>query len=86
VSAEAFALEVVPNPAGGRLGLVVSRKVGGAVERNRTKRIVREWFRRTGRGQIGRMDLVVVARARAAELETADAWRQLTSLAARVGR
>lgn len=86
VSSEAFALEIAPNAAGARLGLVVSRRVGGAVVRNRTKRVVREWFRRTGREQVRRMDLVVIARAAAAELETPAAWRELSSLVSRVVR
>lgn len=51
-----------------RLGLSVSRKVGGAVDRNRVKRLVREAFQsqvpdlRTG------YDFVVVARPDAREL------------------
>ena len=46
-----------------RLGLVVSRKVGNSVVRNRVKRLLREIFRKTeGHG----LDLVVIARPAAA--------------------
>lgn len=48
------------------LGLVVSRRVGGAVVRNRVKRCVREWFRRSHEAFPEAMDVVVIARARAA--------------------
>jgi ribonuclease P protein component len=45
-----------------RLGLSVSRKVGGAVRRNRFKRLLREAFRAVQQDLPAGMDLVVVAR------------------------
>jgi ribonuclease P protein component len=51
-----------------RLGLTVSRRVGGAVTRNRIKRQVREWFRWEGRRVARAMDVVVIARRGAAKL------------------
>ena len=45
-----------------RLGLSVSRKVGGAVARNRVKRLLREAFRAVQHGLPSGLDLVVVAR------------------------
>lgn len=46
-----------------RLGTVVSRKVGGAVVRNRVKRYIREYFRQHRQGFEEVVDVVVIARA-----------------------
>ena len=50
-----------------RLGLSVSRKVGGAVERNKVKRLLRDAFWQSEELLPAGHDFVVVARAEAAE-------------------
>jgi ribonuclease P protein component len=45
-----------------RLGLSVSRKVGGAVRRNRLRRLYREAFRLTRHEMPGGLDLVLIPR------------------------
>lgn len=68
----------------GRLGLVVGRRYGKAVHRNRFKRLVREWFRLRDWGAQG-VDVVVVARPRAKAVWASE-WPDLQGLSAHLER
>ena len=70
-------LYVRRNDENHRLGLVVSRKVGGAVVRNRVKRCFRETYRRLVEPPAG-YDLVVIARRSAAYAESKELSAQFT--------
>jgi ribonuclease P protein component len=73
-----FLLVAAPNGrAFDRLGLAVNRRVGGAVERNRARRLLREGFRRLERAGSPGVDLVVVARAPLARRGQAEVDREL---------
>jgi ribonuclease P protein component len=57
-----------------RLGLAVSRKIGGAVERNRIKRQLREAYDRLASETSQGHDYVLVARAGLAEAASANGF------------
>jgi ribonuclease P protein component len=71
-----------PGPA--RLGITVSRKVGGAVLRNKVKRWVRESCRRMQAELPTGVDLVIVARPSAARAGYGPTAAELANLARRL--
>jgi len=82
-----FLLVAAPNGrAFDRLGLAVSRRIGGAVERNRARRLLREGFRRLPRAGSPGLDLVVVARAPLALRGQAEVDRELRERLLRILR
>ena len=63
-----FSVHALPNSVGRpRLGLSVSKKVGVAVKRNAVRRKLREIFRTAAPHLLGGVDVVVSARAAAAD-------------------
>ncbi len=90
-----FVLLVAVQPAGvarlseprtARFGVVVTRKVGNAVVRNRIKRLCREAFRRWDNLVPSGVDLVVIARNGADGLALAGVVAEWTQAAAKLRR
>lgn len=63
---------------GQRLGIVVGARVGGAVERNRIKRIFREYFR-LNRDKFPNGDCVIVAKPQASKLGNEELREELVA-------
>jgi ribonuclease P protein component len=74
-----------PGDRGRRLGITVSRKVGGAVERNRVKRLIREVYRKRQDHLPDDAELVVIARPPAAGLDYHESAEALEALWRRSG-
>lgn len=79
-------LYVLRRPGGGaRAGFSVSRRLGGAVVRNRVKRVLREVYRAARGRMVEGVDLVLVARERAREAGFWEIAAAVNELFARAG-
>ena len=90
VATRTLTLLAIPNTLGhDRLGIVASRRMGGAVARNRAKRRIREIFRQrdgNARAVDGRraLDLVVIARRESATAPFAEIEKELVTAIGRL--
>ena len=55
-----------------RIGITTGKKIGGAVQRSRSRRVIREAFRLQTPAVAGGWDLVFVARARTAAVKSTE--------------
>jgi ribonuclease P protein component len=82
-----FSVAAQPNLlAHDRLGLTVSRRVGGAVARNRAKRLLREAFRHRPRAALVGFDIVVTAKGELLSSTQAGIERELVRCLERLSR
>jgi ribonuclease P protein component len=72
-------LGVVSATGTSRIGITVSRKVGGAVVRNRVKRVFREIFRYNRTVLAPPLDLVLIAKPGVDQRTTAELTREFLS-------
>ena len=86
-SSSSFTVFALPNGLDhSRLGLTLTRKVGGAVTRNRGKRLLREIFRVNHQGFRLPMDLVINGRRSMLDRPVPELERELLNCVARLTR
>lgn len=87
VQSECFIAVFTPGRRGrSRLGITVTKKVGGAVKRNRIKRLVREFFRLNRQLLAGDWDINIIARNHIAGISTEKAYQSLQHIFDRISR
>ena len=69
-----------------RLGVTVTKKVGQAVERNRIKRLVREYFRLNRHCLSGKWDINIIAKRQSAGITSEKVFRSLENIFDRISR
>jgi ribonuclease P protein component len=76
---------VILAPGGGGVATVAGRTVGGAVHRNRARRIIRAAFREVAPSGLGDRDVVLVARPSIRDATSTELAEELRDLFDRVG-
>ena len=86
IHTDSFLVFVSPRsePGPTRVGVTASRKLGGAVRRNRVKRLVREAFRRHTLLFPGGLDVVFIAKKSAVEVDYDQVVREIEKLCRRL--
>ena len=69
-----------------RLGITVSRRVGNAAVRNRIKRFTREYFRLNRHKNTGNWDINIIAKKKAVNLSSAQAFLSLQNIFDKITR
>jgi ribonuclease P protein component len=78
-------LYVAPGPGDGRTAFVAGRRVGGAVVRNRARRVLREAWRALSPSMPPETDVVIVARSGILRARTQELEIEMRELLRRAG-